>query len=88
MYEPNIISANRLDQYRQNEIAAGHTFTGPQRDDVNIVAPLTTHNQRLTTLAQFGSRGKQRMAVLHLKLLEARWIEEKTGDKPVILLDY
>lgn len=38
-------------------------------------------------LAQFGSRGEQRMAVLRLKLLEAKWIEEKTDVLPVILLD-
>jgi DNA replication and repair protein RecF len=46
---------------------------------------LITNNQQL--LSSFGSRGEQRMAVLRLKLLEAKWIEEKIGVLPVILLD-
>lgn len=46
---------------------------------------LITHNTQL--LSAFGSRGEQRMAVLMLKLAEAEWIEEKTGESPVLLLD-
>lgn len=83
-YQPNIISENRLEQYRQNEILAGHTFTGPQRDDI-VISQIG--KLEIRKLSQFGSRGEQRMAVLQLKLLEAKWIEEKTGDQPIILLD-
>ncbi len=79
-YLPNVINQDRLDQYRDREILAGHTFVGPQRDEIVIAT-----GQR--SLAGFGSRGEQRMAVLQLKLLESRWIEEKTGETPVLLLD-
>jgi len=86
-YFPNIIDRDRLDQYRDREILAGHTFTGPQRDEIIIAA----NNQQLAasqkSLAAFGSRGEQRMAVLQLKLLEAKWIEAQTGETPVLLLD-
>lgn len=91
-YEPSAVSEGRLEQYRQQEIAAGHTFVGPQRDELLIISDsgtvpgsLVTQSSRL--LSSFGSRGEQRMAVLQLKLLEAKWIEEQTGDSPVMLLD-
>ena len=35
----------------------------------------------------FGSQGQQRSAVLSLKLAEAEIISDKTGEKPIILLD-
>jgi len=38
-------------------------------------------------LSHFGSRGEQRLAVLWLKLGELAYIEEITGEKPVLLLD-
>ena len=86
-YLPNVINQDRLDQYRDREILAGHTFVGPQRDEIIIA----TNNQQLAasqkSLAAFGSRGEQRMAVLQLKLLEAKWIETQTGETPVLLLD-
>ncbi len=85
-YFPNIIDRDRLDQYRDREILAGHTFTGPQRDDI-IIAQIRNPKSEIRNLAQFGSRGEQRMAVLQLKLLEAKWIESQTGETPVLLLD-
>lgn len=87
-YIPNVISRDRLDQYRDREILAGFTFVGPQRDDF-IIAKIAklSENRESRNLAQFGSRGEQRMAVLRLKLLEAKWIEEKTNETPVLLLD-
>lgn len=95
-YFPNIISPDRLNQYRDREILTGHTFTGPQRDEVNILMAKWPDGQMVNHsglqpfnhfVSAFGSRGEQRMAVLQLKLLEVRWIEEKTGESPVILLD-
>jgi DNA replication and repair protein RecF len=101
-YQLNSISADRLEKYREREIEAGFTFVGPQRDELGISywAPVVsylsrqeakgvgkpiTNNQQL--LSSFGSRGEQRIAVLRLKLLEAKWIEEKSEVSPVILLD-
>lgn len=87
-YLANAISADRLEKYRNREIEAGFTFVGPQRDDIVIAKEEGRRNKEEgKSLAQFGSRGEQRMAVLRLKLLEARWIEDKTEISPVILLD-
>ena len=98
-YQLNSISADRLEKYREREIEAGFTFVGPQRDELQIQKRLTGQQvNRLKSLqpaslpafqplSAFGSRGEQRMAVLRLKLLEAKWIEEKTEVSPVILLD-
>ena len=97
-YQLNPISPDRLEKYREREIEAGFTFVGPQRDELEIqkrlagqqVNRLKTQPDNLSAfqpLSSFGSRGEQRMAVLQLKLLEAKWIEEKTGVSPVILLD-
>ena len=38
-------------------------------------------------LSKYGSRGEQRLAVLWLKLAEVSFIEEKTGERPLLLLD-
>jgi DNA replication and repair protein RecF len=38
-------------------------------------------------LAAFGSRGEQRMGVLWLKMAELSFIEEKSGERPTLLLD-
>ncbi len=38
-------------------------------------------------LGTYGSRGQQRTAVLALKLAELAWMQERTGETPVLLLD-
>lgn len=98
-YQLNPISPDRLEKYREREIEAGFTFVGPQRDELQINkngkngykvsnhSSHFSHSNHFVSLSSFGSRGEQRMAVLRLKLLEAKWIEEKTGVSPVILLD-
>ena len=87
-YQFNSISADRLEKYREREIEAGFTFVGPQRDDLVIAKEEGKgKKEEGRPLDKFGSRGEQRMAVLRLKLLEAKWIEEKVDVSPVILLD-
>lgn len=56
------------------------TKTGPHRDDIEILI-----NGRSARL--YGSQGQQRSCVLALKLAEASLLYEKTGIKPVALLD-
>jgi DNA replication and repair protein RecF len=56
------------------------TVIGPHRDDWTFWL-----NGR--PLAQYGSRGQQRTAMLGLKLAEITWMEALTGDKPILLLD-
>jgi len=62
------------------EVQRGSTLVGPHRDDFRFLV-----NGR--DLADYGSRGQQRTAVLALKLAEAIWMEAKTGERPVLLLD-
>jgi DNA replication and repair protein RecF len=88
-YDPSAISETRLEQYANEEVAAASTLVGPHRDDFifKIKKPKRKNKNIKRDLAKFGSRGEQRMGVLWLKLAELAFIEKKTGDKPVLLLD-
>ena len=79
-YEKSGISEGRLAQYRDEEVAAKSTLVGPHRDDF-----LVTKND--LDLSKYGSRGEQRLAILWLKLAELAFIEEKTGERPLLILD-
>ncbi len=79
-YDRSAISETRLEQYAEEEIAAATTLVGPHRDDFIF-------NLKDRELARYGSRGEQRMGVLWLKLAELAFIEEKSGEKPTLLLD-
>lgn len=79
-YDRSVISEGRLEQYAEEEVAAGTTLVGPHRDDF-----IFFEDQR--NLASYGSRGEQRMAVLWLKMSELNFIEEKTFERPTLLLD-
>lgn len=69
-----------LKKTRREEIARGVTLLGPHRDDLRVLA-----NEM--DLGHYGSRGQIRTALLALKLAEVSWVEERTGERPVILLD-
>lgn len=87
-YDKSAISEGRLEQYAEEEVAAGTTLVGPHRDD--FIVKLKSQNKNRKTeyeLSRFGSRGEQRMSVLWLKLAELAYVEEKTGEKPTLLLD-
>lgn len=79
-YDASVISESRLEQYKDAEIAAAATLVGPHRDDF-----LVASGDR--DMSKFGSRGEQRLAVLWLKMAELAYIELRTGEKPVLLLD-
>lgn len=83
-YDKSIISKERLMQYKDAEVASGVTLVGPHRDDliVNLIEDRGEHDIKF-----FGSRGQQRLAILQLKILELNYIEQKTGNKPTLLLD-
>jgi len=81
VYDKSLISEVRLEQYRDEELAAGYTLVGPHKDDFRV----TTSNGR--DMAIYGSRGEQRMAVLALKLGEIYFSEDQSEDKPILLLD-
>lgn len=84
-YDKSVISRERLDQYRDAEGATGVTLVGPHRDDFKILFDYEVG--KLVELKSFGSRGQQRLGVLELKLLELRYIKEKMGIEPLLLLD-
>lgn len=83
MYLPSFKSNFSYSDIRKNrisEIERETTFKGPHRDDFNF---LLDEND----LSKYGSRGEQRTAMLALKLSELAFIEEKTKERPVLLLD-
>lgn len=69
-----------LELGRHRDIGAGMSLLGPHRDDLNI---------RLdgAAAASYASRGQQRTAALALRLAEVRFLHERTGEQPVLLLD-
>jgi DNA replication and repair protein RecF len=88
-YDRSVISEGRLDQYKDEEVSAATTLVGPHRDD--FIFKVKGKGQELKgksrELARYGSRGEQRMGVLWLKLAELFYIEQKSNEKPVLLLD-
>jgi DNA replication and repair protein RecF len=77
------IRAGFLEALRKNraeEIARGVTSLGPHRDDLRFIA-------NKIDLGDYGSRGQVRTTLLALKMAEAAWMKERTGETPVILLD-
>jgi DNA replication and repair protein RecF len=79
-YLSSEINNNRLEEYKNKEIAAKNTLIGPHRDDFEIL-------YENYTISEFGSRGQQRSAVLSLKLAEIEFVNSKSGERPVLLLD-
>lgn len=69
-----------LKNAQNTDIRMGFTSVGPHRDDLFIeINGLSART--------YGSQGQQRSVVLALKLAEADILFEKTGERPVILLD-
>lgn len=88
-YDKSAISEGRFEQYAEEEVAAATTLVGPHRDDF-IFRVKERESKRVKgfrELARFGSRGEQRMSVLWLKLAELAFVEEKTSERPTLLLD-
>jgi DNA replication and repair protein RecF len=86
VYDKSIISPQRLVQYAEEEVLAGATLVGPHRDDVKFQIS-NSKFQIKRDLSLFGSRGEQRIAVFCLKLAEMEFVTQKTGSRPVLLLD-
>lgn len=72
--------ADLLLQRREQDLRYGYTSAGPQRDD------LLFYNNDLL-LAEYGSQGEQRLAVLAAKICETDYLGEQLGEYPVLLLD-
>jgi len=78
------VEEERFDEYlianREREIEQSATLFGPHRDDFIIYL----RNKDITS---FGSRGEFRSVTLALKILELRYLAEKRGERPLLLLD-
>lgn len=86
-YQPKSISTERIESYLDRAIAAGHTLIGPHKDDIMVEMPYTADSTgEPRSLARFGSRGQQRLAVLWLKVCELEYVRQYDRP-PVFLLD-
>jgi DNA replication and repair protein RecF len=65
---------------READLRAQFTTVGPHRDDIEF-----TLNKR--PLCAHASRGEYRSLLLALKLIELKFYKEKSGQKPLLLLD-
>ena len=82
-FEPELIKKVLKEKYKKNqqrEIAMGMTLYGPHRDDFTFT--IGDNDIKI-----FGSQGQQKLAFIALKFSEIPIFEEKTGTKPIILLD-
>ncbi|MCX8063160.1 MAG: DNA replication/repair protein RecF [Anaerolineales bacterium] len=69
-----------LRKNRREDVQRGVTTIGPHRDEVRFLS-------NGLDLGSYGSRGQCRTAVIALKLAELAWIQSKTNQQPVFLLD-
>lgn len=82
-YEPDTTEESFYDdlkKHRDNELKNCFSLVGPHKDDIKF-----TLND--TDLRQYGSQGQQRTVVLSLKLAEIAFVEEVSGNRPLLLLD-
>lgn len=85
-YDKSVVSKERLLQYKEAEEGAGITLVGPHRDDFYIHM-FNNVNHVTHDIKLYGSRGQQRLAILQLKFLQLLFIEKRTGERPIFLLD-
>lgn len=79
-FYPNLLTKERLEQYKISEAAAGTTLIGPHRDDYDFYL-------KDRFLAHFGSRGEQRTATLAFELATLEFMAQVYGKRPILLLD-
>jgi len=69
-----------LNASRAKELAQKATLIGPHRDELRFLS-------NGIDVGVYSSRGQQRTVALALKLAQARFILDETGEPPVLLLD-
>lgn len=84
VYDHSTVTKERIRQYAQAEVGAGYTLIGPHKDDVKIQV---LRGGEWRDIEMYGSRGEQRLSLVWWKLHEVKFIEEHSGDVPVLLLD-
>ena len=77
-----------LGKRKRSDLEKLVTSFGPHRDDFRIYFDFVKKDEILEKdIGSFGSRGEQRIAALALKLVEVEYIEERTKERPILLLD-
>ncbi|MFW5962298.1 MAG: DNA replication/repair protein RecF [bacterium] len=71
---------NILKYNKSKEIERGYSLYGPHRDD--LIFKFNEIDAR-----KYGSQGQQRTIALALKLAEIKFMEQQTGETPILLLD-
>lgn len=82
-YDPDIEDYLFLDELikkKDTDLRYCQTSVGPHRDDIKILV-------NGIDIRKYGSQGQQRTCALSMKLSEIQFVENKIGDKPVLLLD-
>jgi len=79
-YDANEINEERLEKYKDAEIASARTLVGPHRDDFAV-------KYNGFDVGRFGSRGQKRATMLAVKLCEIDFINKHLDRRPVLLLD-
>ena len=89
VYKASTITAERLQQHLQAELALARTLIGPQKDDFEILFkhPDLQGKQDWYQIKDYASRGQQRLGVLAIKLSELEFINKSQDQAPVLLLD-
>lgn len=70
----------RLEETIDQEMARHHTLTGTHKDDLDL--RINGHSVK-----KYGSQGQQKTFLIALKLAQFHFLKEKTGLKPILLLD-
>lgn len=82
-YESHLNESNLLELLNDSfsrDTVLQYTSKGIHRDDLNLLL-----NQQ--PIRRFGSQGQQKTYLIALKLAQYQYIKEKTGLKPILLLD-
>jgi len=90
IYQPSVVGPwdesaktrwrEKIKELRERETALGYTLFGPQRDEIIF-------NLNGKPARSFASEGQKRTCAVAFKLAEIPYIQEKTGQKPICLLD-
>lgn len=70
----------KLERVKQKEVLERTAIVGPHREDISFYIAGKK-------VREFASQGQQRTVILVLKLAQAEYIKELTGEYPVLLLD-
>ncbi len=73
-------AAGRLSAQRERDLALGATTSGPHRDSF-------LYSLEGKDFTRFASTGQLRLCALALRVAQARFLAERTGKRPVLLLD-